>query len=84
MILYSHRKKFVAPSRSEGFTETLSIPFEPKFESNFEHQLYYSYLPWFIHSYFEKSAIFTTDKHGLKYIFNVEFQIEKNDERTEC
>jgi len=45
MILYSHRKKFVAPSRSEGFTETLSIPFEPKFESNFEHQLYYSYLP---------------------------------------
>ncbi|CAG5099416.1 Oidioi.mRNA.OKI2018_I69.XSR.g16517.t1.cds [Oikopleura dioica] len=35
MILYSHRKKFVAPARNEGFTEIISIPFEPKFRVDY-------------------------------------------------
>jgi len=37
-------KKLIHPSHAEGFTDTILLPFEPKIDSNFEHNLFYSYL----------------------------------------
>ena len=45
MILYSYRKKFAEPARTEGFSKILKIPFVPKFGSDFEERFYSMFLP---------------------------------------
>ena len=45
VVLYTHRKKFEEPDRTEGFTKLLKIPFVPDFQSVFEERLYNMFLP---------------------------------------
>ncbi|KAL3274287.1 hypothetical protein HHI36_015692 [Cryptolaemus montrouzieri] len=44
MLLYTFRKNFEPPEMSEGFSEIVSIPFKPNFESNENEKLYKMFL----------------------------------------
>ena len=45
VVLYTYRKKYEEPDRTEGFTKIIKIPFVPQFDSITDEMIYNMYLP---------------------------------------
>ena len=45
VVLYTYRKKFEEPQRTEGFEKIIKIPFVPKFENEMDENIFNWYLP---------------------------------------
>ena len=45
VVLYTYRKRYEEPSRTEGFDQILKIPLSLNFNSLFEEESFYWHLP---------------------------------------